>query len=122
MTRKVDIYEFVPMLQEKEIQYILSFCAVLPLLFCKAHKNGTALCKIVKKFKKIFKKLLTLYRHGGIIIYVRQREKENKVPFTKGSEEMDGMTARQTVRLIEWLRANGFTESQIVECIEYINK
>jgi hypothetical protein len=65
---------------------------------------------------------LTLYRHGGIIIYVRQREKENKVPFTKGSEEMDGMTARQTVRLIEWLRANGFTESQIVECIEYINK
>lgn len=40
----------------------------------------------------------------------------------KGSEEVDEMTATQTVRLIEWLRANGFTEVQIVECIEYINK
>lgn len=32
------------------------------------------------------------------------------------------MTARQTVRLIEWLRGQGFTEEKIVECLEYINK
>ena len=32
------------------------------------------------------------------------------------------MTSRQTVRLIEWLRAQGFTEEQILKCIEYINK
>ncbi len=35
---------------------------------------------------------------------------------------MNEMTASQIVRLIEWLRSNGFTEKQIVECIEYINK
>lgn len=32
------------------------------------------------------------------------------------------MTARQTVRLIEWLRAQGFTDEQIVECLKYINE
>ncbi len=32
------------------------------------------------------------------------------------------MTASQLLRLIEWLKANGFTEKQIIECIEYINK
>lgn len=32
------------------------------------------------------------------------------------------MTASQIVRLIEWLKANGFNDKQIVECIEYINK
>lgn len=31
------------------------------------------------------------------------------------------MTAIQTVKLIEWLTANGFTDEQIVECIKYIN-
>lgn len=35
---------------------------------------------------------------------------------------MDELTSRQTVRLIEWLRANGFTDEQIIECIEFINK
>lgn len=35
---------------------------------------------------------------------------------------MNEMTASQTVRLIEWLRSMGFTEAQIVACIEYINK
>lgn len=35
---------------------------------------------------------------------------------------MSEMTAAQTLRLIEWLKANGFTDKQIVECIEYINK
>ena len=32
------------------------------------------------------------------------------------------MTESQTVKLIEWLKANGMTDSQIVECITYINK
>ena len=35
---------------------------------------------------------------------------------------MDEMTAAQVLRLIEWLKANGFDEKQILECIEYINK
>lgn len=35
-------------------------------------------------------------------------------------EEM--MTSRQTVRLIEWLKKQGFTDEQIVKCLEYINQ
>jgi hypothetical protein len=35
---------------------------------------------------------------------------------------VEEMTARQTVRLIEWLRAQGFNEEKIVECLEFINK
>ena len=35
---------------------------------------------------------------------------------------MDEMTSAQIVRLIEWLKANGFNEKQIVECLEYIYK
>jgi len=34
----------------------------------------------------------------------------------------EGMTANQTLRLIEWLKANGFNDAKIVECLEYINK
>lgn len=33
----------------------------------------------------------------------------------------EGMTESQTKRLIEWLKANGMTAEQIVECLEYIN-
>lgn len=32
------------------------------------------------------------------------------------------MTAKQTRLLIDWLKAQGFTAEQIVQCIEYINK
>jgi hypothetical protein len=32
------------------------------------------------------------------------------------------MTVKQIARLIEWLKANGFTEKQIIECIEYLSK
>lgn len=32
------------------------------------------------------------------------------------------MTARQTRLLIEWLRSQGMTEEQIVECFEFINQ
>lgn len=35
---------------------------------------------------------------------------------------MENMTAAQTVRLIEWLKAKGCTDAEIVKCIEYINK
>lgn len=34
----------------------------------------------------------------------------------------EGMTENQTKRLIEWLKANGMTAEQIVECFEYINQ
>ena len=34
----------------------------------------------------------------------------------------EGMTENQTKRLIEWLRANGHTSDEIVECFEYINQ
>lgn len=33
----------------------------------------------------------------------------------------EGMTENQTLRLIEWLKANGMTDEQIVECMKYIN-
>lgn len=32
------------------------------------------------------------------------------------------MTENQTVRLIEWLKSKGLTDTEIVECMEYINK
>jgi len=34
----------------------------------------------------------------------------------------EGMTESQTVKLVEWLKANGMTDTKIVECITYINK
>lgn len=34
----------------------------------------------------------------------------------------EGMTESQTIKLVEWLRANGMSDTKIVECIEYINK
>lgn len=34
---------------------------------------------------------------------------------------MTGMTENQTLRLIEWLKAAGMTDAQIVACLEYIN-
>lgn len=39
----------------------------------------------------------------------------------KGSEVMNGMTESQTLRLIEWLKAAGMTDTQIVACLAYIN-
>ena len=35
---------------------------------------------------------------------------------------MDEMTASQTVRLSDWLRAKDLTDTEIVECFEYINE
>ena len=32
------------------------------------------------------------------------------------------MSARLVRRLIEWLKAKGMTETEIVDCFEYINK
>ena len=33
----------------------------------------------------------------------------------------DSMSEGQSLRLIEWLKANGHTDTEIVTCIEYIN-
>lgn len=32
------------------------------------------------------------------------------------------MTESQTLKLIEWLKAQGLSDTKIVECLEYINK
>lgn len=52
----------------------------------------------------------------GYNILVRQRETSYE-----RREDMEEMTANQTLRLIEWLKANGFDDSKIVECLEFIN-
>lgn len=31
-----------------------------------------------------------------------------------------GMTAKETVRLIDWLKANGHTDAEATDCIKYI--
>ena len=38
------------------------------------------------------------------------------------NERADIMTLQQVSRLIDWLRAQGFTDEQITECIQYIAK
>ena len=58
------------------------------------------------------------YDHICYSILVRQR----KPPLQKGSEDMEEMTMKQVARLIEWLKDKGFTDAQILECIEYISK
>lgn len=40
----------------------------------------------------------------------------------KGSEEMDEMQKSELAALIEWLKAHGHSDSEIVECLEYISK
>lgn len=35
---------------------------------------------------------------------------------------MEEMTLKQVAKLIEWLRAKGHTETEIIECIEHIGK
>lgn len=32
------------------------------------------------------------------------------------------MSESQTVRLINWLKAKGMTDAEIVECLKYINR
>lgn len=32
------------------------------------------------------------------------------------------MTSTQTLRLIEWMKVNGFDDAKIVECLEFINR
>jgi len=59
-----------------------------------------------------------IQRTQYMLLYTCKAERNT---LKKGSGGME-MTASQIVRLIEWLRANSFTEKQIVECIEYINK
>lgn len=35
---------------------------------------------------------------------------------------MEELKSTEIVRLIEWLRDKGFTDTQIIECIEYMSK
>ena len=39
---------------------------------------------------------------------------------TKGEVNMDEMTTREVDRLADWLKAQGFTAEQVLECIKYI--
>lgn len=78
------------------------------MYMCNRYKN-TCTCFVIMTIEYMY-----MFWYD---IVVRQR----KQPLRKGSEEME-MTASQIVRLIEWLKANGFNDKQIVECIEYINK
>ena len=66
------------------------------------------------------KKVLDKYTQCVYNIYVRLREAS--LSYKKGSEEMTEMTASQTERLIDWLRAKGLTDTEIVECFKYINE
>ena len=38
----------------------------------------------------------------------------------KGEVSMDEMTTREVDRLADWLRAQGFTAEQVLECVKYI--
>ena len=40
----------------------------------------------------------------------------------EGGQMQEPMTESQTIKLVEWLKAQGMTDSQIVDCITYINK
>lgn len=40
----------------------------------------------------------------------------------KGSGGMDEMQKSELAALIEWLKAHGHSDSEIVECLEYISK
>ncbi len=56
------------------------------------------------------------------LCYNDNRKAEGPSPRYERREDMEeGMTANQTLRLIEWLKANGFDDAKIVECLEYIN-
>lgn len=37
-------------------------------------------------------------------------------------KKAEKMTSEQTARLIEWLKAQGMTDAQIVQCLEYIDR
>ena len=38
----------------------------------------------------------------------------------KGEVNMDEMTTREVDRLADWLRAQGFSAEQVLECVKYI--
>lgn len=78
----------------------------------------------VKKILKIYELLLDIYEQLMYNINCKARviRVALGLPDKKGSEDLKGMSARQTRRLIEWLKLFGLTDTQIVECLEYINK
>jgi hypothetical protein len=73
--------------------------------------------KNIQKIQKILRKGVDFLSPMWYNIYVRRGRK----PLRKEVRKME-MTENQTVRLIEWLKENGHTDEQIVECLTYINK
>lgn len=49
-----------------------------------------------------------------------QRTTAGAAVSTKGEVNMDEMTTREVDRLADWLKAQGFTAEQVLECIKYI--
>ena len=74
--------------------------------------------KIYKKIVKKSKKDLDFYTSMG---YNNIRKAEVKL-LRKEVRKMNEITENQTSRLIEWLKAKGLSDTEIVECMEYINK
>ena len=76
---------------------------------------------IEKKFDFLVKISTKSVDNYTLIEYNNTRKAGKQSP-KKGSEEMEEMRATEILRLIEWLKAQGFNDTQIVECIEYISK
>ena len=55
-----------------------------------------------------------------MIIYNCPKETEDNNPKREKGELMEDMESKTVARLIEWLKKHGHTDSEIVECIEFI--
>ena len=70
------------------------------------------------------KRAIVLIDDIAIILLVRRRiySFPIKEKTYKRREENMEMTENQRTRLIEWLKSKGMTDTEIVECLTYINK
>lgn len=57
-----------------------------------------------------------------IMCYNKYRKEVKRVTTTAGERDDAGMTASEEIRLIEYLRAKGWTDTEILKLIEYIRK
>lgn len=88
------------------------------MIFSNSKKlTDLAARRIAGGYKKIifFKKTLDKSRNAWYNIVVRQGK-----TFLKGSEEMDGMTGKEIVNLINKLEHEGMSSDKIIEIIKYI--
>ena len=70
------------------------------------------------------KRAIVLIDDIAIILLVRRRIYSLSIkekPYKRRGENME-MTENQRTRLIEWLKSKGMTDTEIVECLTYINK